>query len=120
MLSRLDPSLPSFGRANWQSTIRHYVDVHEDYANLGSWAGYETADITYSDTTGALTALLGDKGYLGSWGADSVARARPRYFIEVKATTGRCDTPFYMSKNQYRRVSTLFNRNDHTLYHSAY
>lgn len=105
MLSRLDPSLPGFGRDSWQSTIRHYVKGHRDYADLERWVGRETADITYSDTTGAFTALLADKGYLDLWNADDIAQARPQYFVEVKATTGPCETPFYMSKHQYQRVS---------------
>ena len=70
------------------------------------WQGRETADITYADRDGVLTDLLVDKGYLAR---DDWAGRRPKYFIEVKTTTSACDTPFYMSKAQYQRVS--FGRN---------
>ncbi|KAF7179749.1 hypothetical protein CNMCM7691_008799 [Aspergillus felis] len=102
-LCRLSPSLPRFGRDNWQSTIRHYVNLHEDYADLEPWNGRETADITYSDREGILTSLLIDKGYLdATW-----TRARPHYFLEVKTTTSSWDTPFYMSKYQYERMRAM-------------
>lgn len=67
------------------------------------WFGRETADITYHDGNGELTSLLIDKGYLDSevWAGISDVP----YFIEVKTTTGRYHTPFYMSKSQYQRVS---------------
>lgn len=65
------------------------------------WTGRETADITYNDTEGELTSALIDLGYLDrfEWRA-----RRPMYYIEVKATTGNLEAPFYMSKNQYKRV----------------
>ncbi|KAH3395487.1 hypothetical protein KXV81_002967 [Aspergillus fumigatus] len=95
----LNPSLPHFGRDNWQSTIRNHVKLHDDYTDLEPWNGRETADITYSDRQGILTALLINKGYLdATW-----AGARPDYFLEVKTTTSSWETPFYMSKYQYER-----------------
>jgi hypothetical protein len=69
---------------------------------MPAWSGRETADITYDDTAGSLTAMLIDRGYLER---EEWQDARPRYFIEVKSTTGPCATPFFMSKHQYRRVS---------------
>ncbi|KAF4212811.1 hypothetical protein CNMCM5878_000675 [Aspergillus fumigatiaffinis] len=102
-LCRLSPSLPGFCRDNWQSTIRKYVNLHEDYTDLEPWNGRETADITYSDTEGTLTALLIDKGYLdATW-----TGARPHYFLEIKTTTSSWDTPFYMSRYQYERMQTM-------------
>lgn len=101
MLSRLAPTLPGFSRDNWQSTIRHYVNVHEDYANLAPWNGRETADILYADRDGIFTALLVDMGYLH---ADTWVGRRPTYYLEVKTTTTSWETPFYMSKYQYERV----------------
>ncbi|EAW19928.1 uncharacterized protein NFIA_095480 [Aspergillus fischeri NRRL 181] len=99
-LCRLTPSLPDFCRDNWQSTIREYVNLHEDYIDLEPWNGRETADITYSDREGILTALFIDKGYLdATW-----TGARPHYFLEIKTTTSSWDTPFYMSRYQYERV----------------
>ncbi|KAH9904955.1 hypothetical protein F4778DRAFT_52817 [Xylariomycetidae sp. FL2044] len=102
LLSHLRPALPGFSLASWQSTIRHYVAAHPDYRTLPAWSGRETADITYDDVGGVFTELLIEKGYLSgqAWGG-----RRPKYFIEVKTTTGPCETPFYMSKGQYKRVS---------------
>ncbi|GFF32149.1 conserved hypothetical protein [Aspergillus udagawae] len=102
-LSRLSPSLPGFCRDNWQSTIRKYVNLHEDYTDLEPWNGRETADITYSDREGILTALFIDKGYLdATW-----TGARPHYFLEIKTTTSSWETPFYMSRYQYERMRTM-------------
>jgi len=78
------------------------VRAHPDYADLQHWPGQETADIVYSDLDSQLTALLVDKGYLD---ADLWHGARLQYYIEVKTTTGPCETPFFMSKYQYQRVS---------------
>jgi hypothetical protein len=71
---------------------------------MPAWDGAETADITYKDTTGTLTTFLIDKGYLLShvW-----ENARPMYYLEVKTTTQDCDSRFFMSKSQYKRVSLL-------------
>lgn len=51
-----------------------------------------------------LTSALIGCGYLDrtTWTGQ-----RPRYYLEVKTTTGDCDTRFYASKAQYKRVSTL-------------
>jgi hypothetical protein len=68
---------------------------------MGPWLGRETADITYDDTEGDLTVMLIEHGYLN---CDEWQAARPRYYIEVKATTGPLEAPLYMSKNQYKRV----------------
>jgi hypothetical protein len=104
LLSRLEPELPGFSRNNWQSTIRECVRIHPDYADLAPWTGSETADITYRDRSGALTSLLIDKGFMSHVSAEHLTNARPQYFIEVKATTLACETPFFMSKYQYARV----------------
>jgi hypothetical protein len=66
------------------------------------WTGRETADITYHDSDGILTKLLVDKGYLDT--SPWLGRP-PRYYLEVKSTTGDCDNAFYMSKYQYERVT---------------
>ncbi|KAL2822753.1 hypothetical protein BDW59DRAFT_173698 [Aspergillus cavernicola] len=104
LLSSLDPGLPGYSRDNWQSTIRKYVRIHDDYAGMESWNGRETADITYNDTDGVLTSLLIDKGYLAPvvWSG-----ARPYYYLEVKTTTLLCETPFYMSGSQYERMQRI-------------
>ncbi|KAK4173636.1 hypothetical protein QBC36DRAFT_53569 [Triangularia setosa] len=115
LLSRLQPALPGFSRANWQSTIRHYVSAHPDYSDIGAWVGNETSDIVYDDNDGEFTRLLIDRGHLN---ANSWTTARPRYFIEVKATTSGCGTRFFMSKAQYRRMqeNTNGNGNRRTVY----
>lgn len=100
LFNSLHPSLPYWDVSNWQSTIRH-VTIHPDYTDLHPWTGRETSDFVYDDTEGALTALLIDSGYISS---EEWWDSRPRYFIEVKTTTGSCEVPFYMSKNQYQRM----------------
>lgn len=105
LLSKLDPSLPGFGRSNWRSTIRHYATAHPSYSDLTSWFGQETSDIVYNDMAGVLTELLINEGHLsrGQW-----AGKTPKYYIEVKATPDRCETPFYVSDGQAERVSANF------------
>ncbi|KAL2866124.1 uncharacterized protein BJX67DRAFT_372785 [Aspergillus lucknowensis] len=104
-LSRITPSLPGFSRDNWQSTIRKYVNIHEDYTDLEPWFGRETADITYVDSEGVLTTFLIATGYLD----DSWVGAKPDYFLEVKSTTSECATPLYVSKARYDRMQTMRN-----------
>lgn len=103
MLSSLNPSLANFSRDNWESTIRKYVTVHQDYANMPPWFGRETSDITYTDHAGTLTNLLINKGYLGE---EEWQDRHPKYYIEVKSTVGICSMPFFMSDSQYNKVST--------------
>ncbi|KAL2065322.1 hypothetical protein VTL71DRAFT_2991 [Oculimacula yallundae] len=104
ILSRLETTLPGFGRHNWESTIRKFVTVHEDYQGMERWTGSETADITYNDDEGEFTQLLIANGYLdGSiWAA-----AKPKYFLEVKTTTKACATKLFVSKSQYRRMQGM-------------
>lgn len=101
LLKNLSPTLPDFSMANWRSTIRSYVSVHPEYADIQPWNHKETSDIEYSDSEGILTELLIDNGYLerNIW-----ERRKPKYYLEVKTTTGPCEAPFYMSKSQYRLV----------------
>ncbi|KAF5722957.1 hypothetical protein FMUND_2314 [Fusarium mundagurra] len=106
LLSKLD--LPGWGRGNWQSTIRTYANIHPEYADLTHWPNRETADLVYSDTQGDLTRLLVDAEILG----DDWSARRPRYYIEVKTTTGPCGTPFYMSGNQYRLMERMHHSPD--------
>ncbi|KAF4446685.1 hypothetical protein F53441_9727 [Fusarium austroafricanum] len=107
LLSKLE--LPNWGFGNWQSTIRTYVTVHSDYADLAPWPNRETADLVYLDTEGKLTDTLIDANILspGEW-----TGKRPRYCIEVKTTTGPCKTPFYMSGNQYRLMESIHHSPD--------
>lgn len=82
--------------------MRRFVSTHPKYADMAPWTGRETSDITYMDTNGILTELLINEDYLDQ---DTWLGKRPNYFIEVKATLQSCETPFYMSKAQYQRVS---------------
>lgn len=68
---------------------------------MNSWTGRETSDIIYHDTQGVLTDLLIHNRYLDRdrWDGRTL-----HYFIEVKTTTSTCDTPFFMSDSQYKRV----------------
>ncbi|CAG8933967.1 unnamed protein product [Penicillium salamii] len=111
LLCCMDPSLTNWSHRNWQSTIRHYVTIHPDYATMVPWYGRETADIVYDDTESAFTSLLIDHGYLQ---ADEWEDKRPKYFIEVKTTTGPLGTPFYVSKRQFERMGAMHERGDHS------
>ncbi|KAL7921353.1 hypothetical protein ACQKWADRAFT_124514 [Trichoderma austrokoningii] len=93
--------LPRWSNENWQSTIRGYVRAHPSYHNLANWRGRETADLVYDDTEGQFTNTLIGCGYLNH---DQWNNARPKYYIEVKTTTGSRETPFYMSNSQYERM----------------
>lgn len=77
------------------------VNAHQEYVDISPWTGRETADIVYNDTTGVLTRVLIDLGYLDRDGWDGVT---PEYYIEVKTTTGPSKVPFFISENQYRLV----------------
>lgn len=85
------------------SRIRKYVIVHPHYANLAAYEEPETSDIVYEDLEGKLTAEFIEKGYLPR---DEWTLRRPLYFIEVKTTTRSCETAFYMSQAQVKRVSS--------------
>ncbi|RSL50813.1 hypothetical protein CEP53_008668 [Fusarium sp. AF-6] len=99
LLKNLSPELPGFSLANWRSTIRSYVSVHPDYTDIQPWNHRETSDLEYDDSEGALTELMIDNGYLER---DVWENKKPKYYLEVKTTTGPCGAPFYMSKSQYR------------------
>ncbi|KAG2027473.1 hypothetical protein GB937_001217 [Aspergillus fischeri] len=98
-------NLPGFSRDNWRSTIRKHISVHPDYHDLAPWYGFETADVVYRDTSSTLTTTLIDAGYLphARWHGSN-----PTYYIEVKTTRGECDSAFFMSKSQYRRMQTMW------------
>ncbi|KAF5589156.1 ATPase-like ATP-binding domain-containing protein [Fusarium pseudocircinatum] len=104
-------NLPNWNRTNWQSTIRSYVTIHPDYTNLQAWRGRETADLVYVDAEGHLTNTLIGCGYLGH---DEWHGARPKYYIEVKTTTGPCSTAFYMSGKQYQLMQQIHHTEDHS------
>jgi len=76
--------------------------VHEDYSDMTSYDGSETADIIYDDVDGVLTSYLASLEYLDE---DTWRDKTPKYLLEVKTTTQECDTRFFMSKSQVQRVS---------------
>jgi hypothetical protein len=82
--------------------MRNYVISHPKYADMEEWHEPETSDIVYDDIQSTLTGELIKKGYLAR---DSWEGETPQYYIEVKTTRHYCDTPFYMSRAQYERVS---------------
>ncbi|RFU29542.1 hypothetical protein B7463_g6794, partial [Scytalidium lignicola] len=95
-----------FDRENWRSTIRRYVTVHPKYFDLEPWNHQETADIVYEDEEGDFTSFLIDKGHLEK----SIWQDRtPCVYLEVKTTTGPCNTPFFMSKGQYLKMKDWSN-----------
>jgi hypothetical protein len=103
-LAALQPHLPGFNISNWTSTIRHHAAIHPDYANMAIFTGRETADIVYEDQAGVLTELLMMAGLLTD---DKWLWRKPMCYIEVKTTTGNCDTPFYMSGAQNDKMERL-------------
>ncbi|KAJ3546237.1 hypothetical protein NM208_g2100 [Fusarium decemcellulare] len=106
LLSKLE--LPNWDRGNWQSIIRKYVTIHPDYLGMAAWNRKETADLVYFDNAGRFTNTLIKCGCLGyEWYG-----ARPKYYIEVKTTTGPCGTPFYMSGNQYQLMRRIHSNED--------
>ncbi|TGJ87512.1 hypothetical protein E0Z10_g1294 [Xylaria hypoxylon] len=96
----------SFPQTRWQSIIRTYVAVHTAYADMGPWTGIETADFVYTDFDSDLTNILIDSEYLDRevWKGQA-----PTYYIDVKTTMGGCESPFFMSKSQCKRVSCTQN-----------
>jgi len=84
--------------SNWQSKIRGRVRNHPSYQGLQNWPGRETSDIVYNDTDGVLTHLLVDRGYFSS---PAWIGKRPKYYIEVKATTSFWGARFFVTQNQF-------------------
>ncbi|KAI8670009.1 hypothetical protein NCS56_00804700 [Fusarium sp. Ph1] len=107
LLSKLE--MPGWDWGNWQSTIRTYVTLHPDYTTKGAWNRRETADLVYVDSSGHFTDILISCGYLDH---DDWHGARPKYYIEVKTTTGPRGTPFYMSGKQYRLMQRIHSTED--------
>ncbi|UNI18105.1 hypothetical protein JDV02_004396 [Purpureocillium takamizusanense] len=97
LLKRLE--LPGWSHNNWQSRIRTYAKALPEYADMQAWTASETSDLVYDDIEGHFTDMLIGCGHLeeSEWRG-----ARPKYFLEVKTTTGPLETPFYVSGKQYR------------------
>lgn len=98
-----------FDLQNWRSSIRGYARALPEYRELEVWPGRETSDIVYDDINGVFTGLMTSLGYLN---ADHWAGKTPRYYIEVKCTTGACETPFIVSQHQVDLVSAFEERRE--------
>ncbi|CVK97556.1 uncharacterized protein FMAN_11584 [Fusarium mangiferae] len=115
-LNGLRDALPDFGELNSYlsydgldvlSRFRSTSQLERD-KKIGAAGELFTADLVYPDTQGDLTRILADAEILtGDW-----STRRPRYYIEVKTTTGPCRTPFYMSGNQYRLMERIHYSSD--------
>lgn len=89
-------NLPNLDLSNWKSKIRGRVNDHPSFQGLQNWQGRESSDVVYDDTGSVLTRLLIDHGYLSpAWYGK-----RPKYYIEVKATTSIWSTRFFVTQNQ--------------------
>ncbi|KAH8704617.1 hypothetical protein GQ44DRAFT_819393 [Phaeosphaeriaceae sp. PMI808] len=102
---------PNFTEDNWRSTIRGELAGHSNFATLTPWHGRETADMVYTDSTGTFTGWLRDN----SEGDFPIQISETRnfrtapieYYLEVKSTTRECNTRFYMSGSQYKRMQVM-------------
>ncbi|KAH6642718.1 hypothetical protein C7974DRAFT_469017 [Boeremia exigua] len=109
LLSALN--LPNFNEANWPSTIRSELAGHFGFEDLAAWHGHETSDLVYKDHNGAFTQYLRDNCVGGFppyiFETRSMQASPIEYYLEVKSTTGRCGTRFYMSGRQYERMESM-------------
>ncbi|KAH9866598.1 hypothetical protein J1614_008290 [Plenodomus biglobosus] len=109
LLSALN--LPNFNEANWPSTIRSELAGRFGFQDLAAWHGHETSDLVYKDNNGAFTQYLRDNcvgGFTPYIFETRDMRTSPvEYYLEVKSTTGRCGTRFYMSGKQYERMESM-------------
>ncbi|KAJ4530448.1 hypothetical protein HRR80_007443 [Exophiala dermatitidis] len=98
----------NFSIDQWQSSIRHYVNILPEYAAEPSWHGREISDIMYKGYCPRLMELVRENtsfpypAWLRGLASGSTRTPAVNYYIEVKTTSGPCNTPFFMSSNQYR------------------
>ncbi|KAL2441686.1 hypothetical protein ABEF95_016087 [Exophiala dermatitidis] len=111
----------NFGIDHWQSSIRHYVNILPEYAAEPSWHGREISDIMYKGSCPRLMELLRENTRFpypawlrGPSRSTSTRTPVVNYHIEVKTTSGPCNTPFFMSSNQYRLMRDKACPNDST------
>ncbi|UPX10550.1 uncharacterized protein EKO05_0001202 [Ascochyta rabiei] len=109
LLSTLN--LPNFNESNWPSTIRSELTGRFGFEDLTAWHGHETSDLVYKDDTGAFTEYLRNNcvGGFSPWIFETrnMQTSPVEYYLEVKSTTGRCGTRFYMSGKQYERMESM-------------
>ncbi|KIW13179.1 hypothetical protein PV08_08366 [Exophiala spinifera] len=97
-----------FGIDNWQSSIRHHVNVLPEYAAEAAWHGREQSDIMYEGSCAQLRRLLRKKTIFPcpGWLCSETSSTPVNYHIEVKTTSGSCNTPFFISNKQYELMET--------------
>lgn len=97
---------PNFGIGNWRSGIRSHVRAHPSYSELQAWTAPEIADIMYEDNSGQMETFLRKISFQSFPQSSTASEWGPgepiEYLIEVKTTLGPCQTPFFMSMNQYQ------------------
>ncbi|RMZ80647.1 hypothetical protein DV738_g2630, partial [Chaetothyriales sp. CBS 135597] len=93
---------PAFTTAIWRSRIRHHISSLDEYKGLEAFQGREEADIMCLDTSGKVAKFITQNTSHPAPGWLSNASGRQiEYLIEVKATSRRCETPFFVSGHQY-------------------
>ena len=90
---------------NWKSNVRHHVAVQDNYKDLESWNGPETADIVYDDVGGEFSEMLVQKAGISPDTFPAPGEGHVKYFFEVKTTIADRNEKFYMSRSQCKRVS---------------
>lgn len=95
--------MTDFSLDNWQSSIRHYVKELPAYQDVPPWQGREISDIMYEGNCPRLVSILrqNTKSALPAWYRTGTPQGAVKYHIEVKTTSGPCNTPFFMSPRQY-------------------
>ncbi|KAI9759220.1 MAG: hypothetical protein M4579_002508 [Chaenotheca gracillima] len=105
---------PSFTKVvNWTSNLRVYDPGMTEYGHS------ETTDITYKDLDGKMTEWIYEQSlHMNSDMPPWLQRAKasnfsvkdglwPTYYLEVKSTTAACDTPFNVSRNQFKIMEEM-------------
>ena len=85
---------------NWTSKLRT-GDEHPTFTELEK----NYADFTYTDRYGRMIEVLRQAGVNISPGWSSSTK----FHLEVKATLGPCQEPFFVSQNQLNKVCTSKN-----------
>jgi hypothetical protein len=85
------------------------VTCHPDYADLPRWFGLEKADIMYEGTCPQLVQFLIDHCATDNYPPflDQPLSRPVNFHLEVKASTGHKDVPFFMSQKQYRLMKDV-------------
>jgi hypothetical protein len=89
---------------------KHWTSKLRRYANLPPLGRGEITDLEYQDKTGCFSRLLRTwiEGEVPKWlekACMSETATRPKYWLEVKTTPGKCETVFFVSPHQYEWVS---------------